>query len=46
MEFQIKKNDDLNNNLSLNQAARRRAEDDLFRITNEFDELKQKTRET
>ena len=46
MAFQIQKNDDMNNNLSVNMGQRRRAEDDLFRITKEFDEFKCSSRES
>lgn len=45
MTFQLQKNDDISNNLSVNMGQRRKAEDELFRLNKEYEDLNVKARE-
>ena len=45
MVYQLQKNDDMNNNVSVAMGQRRRAEDELTRMTKEFDDFKAQSRD-
>ena len=40
LKYNVQRNGDLNANLTINVAGRRRAEDELLRMTKEFEEFK------
>ena len=45
MVYQLQKNDDMNNNVSVAMGQRRRAEDELTRMNKEFDDFKAQSRD-